>query len=142
MTIHSLVRWKVVFLSTLLAACQSGAPSENLSINSKQKPAQIVAAIAKTAHRCWLKSGDKAFSDFRISSEVNALAGRPRFLLVKRADPNGLPHLVVQAETRGDASSGTYTKIEAFGPLLQTGSGERITDDVSRWSKGSTACSA
>jgi len=125
----------------LLAACQkTGAPSSNLSLNSKQTPPQAVAAIAKVAQKCWFKSGDTAFKDFRMSNEVNSFAGRPRILLVKRSDPNGLPSLVVQAERRGDATSGKFTNIQTFGPLLQTGNGKRITDDVTRWSKGNTDC--
>ena len=76
----------------------------------------------------------------RMSNEVNSYAGRPRFLLVKRSDPNGLPLLVVQAEKKGSSTSGTYTNIQTFGPLLQTTNGKRITDDVSHWSKGNTDC--
>ncbi|MEL7430019.1 MAG: hypothetical protein AAFN43_08455 [Pseudomonadota bacterium] len=126
----------------LLTGCQAGAPSENLSLNSDQKPAEAVAAIARVAQECWFKSGDSGFTGLRMSNEVNSYAGRPRILLVKRSDPDGLPLLVVQAETRGDAASGSYTNIQTFGPLLQTANGKRITDDVSRWSKGNTGCKA
>ncbi|MDJ0615014.1 MAG: hypothetical protein QNJ29_15200 [Rhizobiaceae bacterium] len=127
----------------LLAACQNaGAPSASLSINSKQKPVQAVASIARTAQKCWFKSGDKNFSGIRMSNEVNSFSGRPRFLLVKRSDPNGLPLLVVQAEQKGDATSGSFTNIQTFGPLLQTSNGKRITDDVKRWSRGSGECKA
>ncbi|MEM7290552.1 MAG: hypothetical protein AAF412_09345, partial [Pseudomonadota bacterium] len=118
----------------------TGSPSQALSINSKQTPVNAVSAIAKVAQKCWFKSGDRDFRDLRISSEVNSFAGRPRFLLVKRKDPNGLPLLVVQAERRGDAASGQYTNIQTFGPLLQTNNGQRITSDVKRWSKGNRAC--
>ncbi len=129
------------FAITLLSACQNaGAPSKNQSINTKENPVQAVTAIAKTAQTCWFKSKDPAFRDYRMSSEVNSFAGRPRFLLVKRSDPNGLPTLVVQAEAKGDAASGKYTNIQTYGPLLQSRNGKRITDDVARWSKGNRTC--
>lgn len=134
----------LLFLGSILAflaGCQNaGAPSKDLSINTKQSAVQAVTAIARTAQTCWFKSKDPAFRDFRMSSEVNSFAGRPRFLLVKRSDPNGLPTLVVQAEAKGDTTSGKYTNIQTFGPLLQSSSGKRITDDVERWSKGNRTC--
>ncbi len=137
--------WRIILTLSgllILAACQSdsGSPSANLSINSGQKPTQAVASIARTAQKCWFKSGDETFSGMRMSNEVNSFSGRPRFLLVKRSDPNGLPLLVVQAEKKGDGASGTFTNIQTFGPLLQTSDGKRITDDVSHWSKGNTDC--
>ncbi|MEO0327727.1 MAG: hypothetical protein AAF217_03925 [Pseudomonadota bacterium] len=128
------------FLLLALAACQSGEPSQGLSLNTKQSPPQAVAGIARIAQTCWFKSKDTVFRDLRMSNEVNSFAGRPRFLLVKRSDPNGLPQLVVQAEEKGDTSSGKYTNIQTYGPLLQTQDGKRITDDVLRWSQGNTAC--
>jgi hypothetical protein len=125
-----------------IAACQQGEPSQNLSINTAQKPAIAVAAVAKVAQKCWFKSGDSNFKGMRMSNEVNSFSGRPRILIVKRSDPNGLPLLVVQAETKGDASSGKYTNLQTFGPLLQTSNGKRISGDVSRWAKGNKACTA
>ena len=141
-----MVDWRIfgfVAAMLLVTACQnSGSPSANLSISSGQKPTLAVAAIAKTAQKCWFKSGDKNFAGMRMSNEVNSYAGRPRFLVVKRSDPNGLPLLVVQAEKRGSSTNGTYTNIQTFGPLLQTSNGKRITDDVSRWSRGNRECKA
>ena len=125
----------------LLSACQSGgSPSQSLSVNSKKPPVDAMVSIAQAAQKCWFKSKDAAFRDLRMSNEINSPAGRPRFLLVKKVDPNGLPLLVVQAEQRGDGASGTFTNIQTFGPMLQTSSGKRITDDVRRWSTGSKTC--
>lgn len=129
-------------LLSALSACQTGSPSQSLSINTKQEPVNAMVSIARLAQKCWFKSKDTAFRDFRLSNEVNSPSGRPRFLLVKRIDPNGLPQLVVQAERRGDNASGKFTNIQTFGPLLQTNSGKRITDDVARWSKGNKECNA
>lgn len=130
----------LIVLAGVISACQSGSPSKGLSISSGGDPVTVITSLAKMAQKCWLSSRDTAFREFRISSEANSYAGRPRFLLVRRKDPNGLPHLVVQAEKRGDATSGTYTNIQTFGPLLQTRHGKRIADDVSHWSKGNTDC--
>ena len=98
--------------------------------------------IAKAAQKCWFQSKDRAFNGLRLSSEVNSHAGRPRILLVKKSDPRGLPQLVVQAQKAGSGTSGNYTRIESFGPLLQTRSGIRINVDISRWSTGNTSCKA
>lgn len=129
----------LVFL-VIVSACQSKAPEVTTAMNSTQKPTQAVASIAKQAQKCWFKTGDKAFKDLRLANEVVSHAGKPRFLLVPRKNPAGLPLLVVQAEEKGDTASGTFTNINTFGPLLQTADGIRILGDVNRWSKGETAC--
>ena len=120
--------------------CQTGAPSEGLSMRSKQEPVELMVAVARNAQKCWFKSGDRAFRSFKIANETNSHSGRPRILLVPKTDPGGLPQLVVQAEKKGAASSGTFTNIQAYGPLLATSSGKRITDDVRRWSDGNAKC--
>ena len=126
----------------ILSSCQTGAPSGELSINTKEAPQAAVVKLAKIAQSCWFKSGDGAFASYRLASEVNSYAGRPRFLLVPKKNPSGLPSLVVQAESKGDSSSGKYTNIQTFGPMLSTNNGQRITDDIRRWSGGNTACTA
>ncbi len=123
-----------------LTACQSGSPSAPQSIKSSKKPNDVIVSIARTAHKCWFKSGEAAFKAYRLANETNAYAGRPRFLLVPKSNPGGLPQLVVQAEKRGDSSSGSYTQIQTYGPLLETPNGKRITDDVKRWSGGNSTC--
>jgi len=109
-------------------------------MNTKQKPAAAVASLAKIAQKCWFKSGDKAFKPYRMANEVSSFAGQPRFLLVPRKNPGGLPLLVVQAEKKGTTASGTFTNINAFGPLLKGDNGQRILSDVNRWNRGETAC--
>ncbi len=129
-----------MILSVSLAACQIGAPSDALSLRSATEPTDVMVAVAEAAQNCWFKSGDKAFSGYRMADEVNSHAGRPRILLVPKKDPGALPLLVVQAETKGDKASGAYTHVQAFGPVLSGGSGKRITDDVQRWADGSNDC--
>ena len=123
-----------------LAACQAKTPPVSNSLNTKQKPEAAVANLAKIAQRCWFKSGDKVFKPYRMANEVSSFAGQPRFLLVPRKNPGGLPLLVVQAEQKGTTANGKFTNINAFGPLIQGSNGQRILNDVNRWSRGETAC--
>lgn len=123
-----------------LAACQAKTPPVTTSMNTNQKPEIAVANLAKIAQRCWFKSGDKAFKPYRIANEVSSFAGQPRFLLVPRKNPGGLPLLVVQAVQKGSTASGKFTNINAFGPLLKGSNGKRILNDVNRWNRGNTAC--
>lgn len=123
-----------------LVACQAKTPPVTTSIKTKQKPEVAVASIAKIAQKCWFKSDDKAFKPYRIANEVSSFAGQPRFLLVPRKNPGGLPLLVVQAKQKGSTASGKFTDISAFGPLLKGKDGQRILSDVNRWSRGQTAC--
>lgn len=133
---------KFLILASILclAACQAKTPPLTTSMNTNQKPEAAVASIAKVAQKCWFKSGDQAFKSYRMANEVSSFAGQPRFLLVPRKNPGGLPLLVVQAEQKGTTSSGKFTNINAFGPLLEGASGQRILSDVNRWSRGETKC--
>lgn len=130
----------IVAGTLVLAACQAKTPPPSNALNTNQKPEVVVANIAKVAQKCWFKSGDKAFKAYRMANEVSSFAGQPRFLLVPRKNPGGLPLLVVQAEKKGTAASGTFTSISAFGPLLEGSESQRILGDVDRWSKGDTKC--
>ena len=128
------------FLGLGLASCQTGSPSGALSINTSNPPRPSIVNLARTAQTCWFKSGDRAFRPYRLASEVNSHAGRPRFLLVPRNNPTGLPALVVQAENRRSEATGNYTNLQTFGPLLSSNSGKRITDDIRRWNSGNSSC--
>lgn len=123
-----------------VSACQTGSPSDALTLKSKQEPTAIMVKIAKAAQTCWFKSKDVAFRNYRLANEVNSPAGRPRILLVPKSDPSALPKLVVQAEKKGDTTSGNFTDIQAYGPILSTSSGSRITNDVKRWATGNGEC--
>ena len=128
------------WLCLLLASCKTGEPSKNLVLETSQTPSKTMVLLAKTAQTCWFKSRDPAFRSHKLASEVNSYAGQPRFLLVPKNNPTGLPLLVVQAQS--DQSSDKATKVQVFGPLLQSENGKRIANDVMRWSKGNTKCSA
>jgi len=125
----------------ILSACQTNdGPSNNISINTNQGAQSVVVHMAKRAQECWFKSKDPAFKQYSLASEVNSFSGRPRFLIVPKSNPGGLPLLVVQAETKGDAGSGKFTNIQSFGPLLQKAGGQKISADIRRWSTGKSAC--
>ena len=134
------LRAAMILPCSLLVSCQTGASADDQSLRTKDSPTTAITKIARTAQTCWFKSKDPAFKNFRMSNEVNSYAGRPRVLLVKRTDPNGLPLLVIQAEKSGSGQSGTFTNIQTFGPLLQTMNGKRIVEDVKRWSTGNKSC--
>ena len=127
----------------VLTACQMkpAEPKLSTSMRTSTKPELAVAKIAKIAQKCWFKSGDKAFKQYRLANEVSSFVGQPRFLLVPQKNPGGLPLLVVQAVQKGKTASGKFTNINAFGPLLQSAHGKRILGDVNRWNKGDTKCS-
>ncbi len=133
-------RLLIIAGALILAACQSKTTPISTSMNTKQKPENAVASIAKIAQKCWFQSGDKAFKTYRMANEVSSFSGQPRILLVPRKNPGGLPLLVVQAEQKGDVASGKFTNINAFGPLLQTTTGKRALGDVNRWNRGETSC--
>jgi hypothetical protein len=131
----------VICLVFAVSGCRNIGTSEALALKSSDAPTAIMVDIAKSAQTCWFKSDDRAFSGFRLANEVNSPAGRPRVLLVPKHDPSALPLLVIQAEHRNGApGAGRYTDIQAFGPILATVNGKRITDDIQRWTSGNQRC--
>jgi len=91
--------------------------------------------LALTANRCWFKSGDPAFAGYTLAPELSSFSGKPRFLLVPRGRVEARPLLVVE----GFAGS---TRVDSYGPLLQTELRPRLESDLARWRAGSTSCDA
>ena len=91
--------------------------------------------VAKQVQACWFKKPDPALKGFRMASEVNSYAGKPRILIVPKNNPQGLPKLVAQAE-----KSAGRVRFSSFGPLLASGSGPRLQTSLNRWAAGSTQC--
>lgn len=120
---------------TFMSACQSGGPVEGLNLTINSAPLPLIASIGKSIQKCWFKSGNVNFKPFKLANESNSYAGRPRLLLVPRNNPTGLPSLVIQAEKLNGA-----TKLQLFGPLLSTQTGEYISTDIKNWTAGSSAC--
>jgi hypothetical protein len=126
------IRAASIFL--LLAACQS-APKDYLEYRSPQEPVTVAAHIAESVERCWFAAGREEFADLAYSPELTSYANRPRVLIVPKAEPHGLPRLVIEASK---AKRGTSVKL--FGPMLASGEGPAIARDVERWAEGDDGC--
>ncbi len=120
----------------LLAGCQS-APTDYLAFESRQEPVTVAARIAENVGACWFGGERPAFADFSYAPELASVANRPRVLIVEKADPTGLPRLVIEAV---EADRGASVKL--FGPLMGTAEAPAIRRDVERWAGGASGCSA
>jgi len=113
-----------------LSACQSGKGSAPAT---DRAALPTMERVAINANACWFKSGDAAFKSYRLAPELNSFSGRPRILAVPHNSPESRPALVVQAE-------GNPARLDAFGPLMDGASGERIRRDVLKWAGGAKGC--
>jgi hypothetical protein len=120
-------------LALLAQGCQSAPPAAVASQSGKSAALRNMEPVAVAAHRCWFASRDPAFANYSFANELDSHSGRPRFLIVPRADYGGRPLLVVQAE-------GPQGNVTAFGPLLDQPVGSRIQADIARWRAGGTDC--
>jgi hypothetical protein len=120
----------------LLAACQSG-PADYLAFQSPQQPVAVASRIADNVGACWFGDGREDFADYSYVPELASHSNRPRVLIVDKADPTGLPKLVIEAveEDRG-------ASVRLFGPLMASPDAAAIRRDVERWADGATGCSA
>ena len=130
--LHSIRATSVI----LLAACQSG-PADYLAFQSPQRPVPVASRIAENVGACWFGDGREAFADYSYVPELASHSNRPRVLIVDKADPTGLPKLVIEAveEERG-------ASVRLFGPLMASAEAAAIRRDVERWADGATGCSA
>ena len=121
-------------LAAALAACATGAP-DYLEYAAYQDTNSVAKRIAERVGACWFAGGNDAFSRFSYAPELNSFSGKPRILIVPKADPAGLPQLVI-AVSKGKRA----TIVKLFGPLLATARGSAIQRDVERWADGGTEC--
>lgn len=121
-------------LATTLAACATSAP-DYLEYAAYQDTNIVATRIAARVGACWFDGGNDAFSRFAYAPELNSFSGKPRILVVPKADPAGLPQLVIEV-SKGKRA----TVVKLFGPLLATAGGTAIQRDVERWADGSTDC--
>ncbi|MDR6758334.1 hypothetical protein J2Y48_003633 [Mycoplana sp. BE70] len=119
----------VLATAAIVSACQSATPAPKTSTAALP----TMERIALGANSCWFKSGDAAFSAYRLAPELNSFSGKPRILVVPRRSPESRPLLVVQAE-------GQPAKLSAFGPLMDEPVSSRIATDVKRWAAGGKGC--
>ncbi len=121
-------------LATTLAACTTRAP-DYLEYAAYQDTNTVATRIAERVGACWFSGGNGAFSRFAYAPELNSFSGKPRILVVPKADPAGLPQLVIEV-SKGKRA----TVVKLFGPLLATARGSAIQADVERWADGGTDC--
>jgi hypothetical protein len=116
--------------AALVVSCQSKP-----TVRAPDRDAlSTMERVAVAANTCWFKSRDAAFAAYKLAPELNSFSGRPRILVVHEGSPESRPLLVVQAE-------GNPSKLDAFGPMMQSPLGPRIAQDVTRWASGSKSCS-
>jgi len=120
---------KTTFVAAVLMLC-AVAPHAAWADRSSEANA-LYDHLAGAMKKCWF-NGDPAFAGYRYAPEINV--GKPRILLVDRKAPHGLPLLVVEPKRAGTA--------DAYGPLLASALAPRIRDDLTRWLKGGSECSA
>lgn len=128
----------------IMPSCQKASisgPTGALTLTVNNPATATIVSIARTAQICWFKTKDPVFKEFRLAAEVNSYVGKPRFLLVPKLNPAGLPKLVVDGKAINDNTK-SKTTVNVFGPLLSTKHGTRISNDVQRWATGNTSCSA
>jgi len=135
MKMHFLARAAFAAIAGLvLASCQSSTKAPS-SVPGKSASLRAMEQVAIAAHKCWTASKDPAFKSVQMANELNNFGGTPRFLLVPAKHYGGKPLLVVQA-------TGSSSRVDAFGPLLDESLGTRIRSDLSRWQGGDSDCGA
>ena len=110
-------------------------PVDYAEFRSNQDPSAVAARIAENVGACWFAGGRAAFAAYSYTPELTSYSNRPRVLVVGKANPTGLPKLVIEA-TQADRGS----SVRLFGPLMATAEASAISRDVGRWASGSTGC--
>lgn len=130
-------RWAAAALVALaaLAGCRVQPPAGSPVPTGNQAAVSALQAINASAHECWIRSKDPAFAGLRLIPELDTQYGRPRLLLLRKNSTQGLPVLVIEAY-------GNPARVETYGPLAATPLGNRIGNDVRRWSAGTRTCAA
>ena len=125
-----------VVVAVILAGCTSTPKPAQQSKRPKSESAQtLMVRVAKRMQACWFKGKDPAFKKYKMATEINSYAGKPRVLIVPKNKPTGLPKMVVQAERIGGRNV-----LTSFGPLTQSSNGGRLTSAIRKWERGGTSC--
>jgi hypothetical protein len=119
---------------SIVAACQS-APQDYAEFHAPQSPVNVASRIAENVGACWFGGARPAFADYSYAPELNSYSNRPRVLIVPKAEPHGLPKLVIEASAAKRGSS-----IKLFGPLMASSEAPAISRDVERWASGASGC--
>jgi hypothetical protein len=116
-----------------LAACQT-APQDYVLLHANQEPLDAAERIANNVGTCWFGEGNEVFADYSFAPELSSTE-RPRVLIVQKADPTGLPQLVIEV-----AQADRGSDIKLFGPLMATDQASEIRSDVAFWAGGGRTC--
>ena len=119
--------------SLLLAACQT-VPENYIQYHAGQDALTIAERIANHVGTCWFDGKHKAFAEYSYAPELSS-PSRPRVLIVDKADPQGLPQLVIEVIKAKRGSD-----VRLFGPLMATDDADDIQDDLRRWTGGAREC--
>jgi hypothetical protein len=95
----------------------------------------MAGEFAKLIGKCWLAKGQADFAGYVHASEINAIAGPPRVLLVDKKTPHGRPALVIEFKTSAGA-----VDIAVYGPLAAGAKAQIIEADLKRWASGGREC--
>jgi hypothetical protein len=116
-----------------LAACQT-TEGNYIQYHAGQDALTVAEHIANHVGTCWFGEGETAFAEYSYAPELSSPT-RPRVLIVDKADPEGLPQLVIEVLKAKRGSD-----VRLFGPLMATGQAAAIQDDVMRWTGGAREC--
>ncbi len=103
-------------------------------LHAGQDPTDVASHIANKVGDCWFDSGNKRFADYSYAPELSS-SERPRVLIVDKADPGGLPKLVIEVARAKHGSD-----IKLFGPLMDGSEADRIRSEVAFWAGGGRTC--
>jgi hypothetical protein len=118
----------------LLGACQTTPPQDYVEYHAGQDAVTIAERISRNVGACWFGGDRPAFADYSYAPELSS-SSRPRVLIVEKANPIGLPRLVIEVRA---AERGADVRV--FGPLMATEEARSIDDDVRRWTGGARDC--
>lgn len=120
----------------VLAGCKtSSEPTDYMLLHANQDPVTVASRIAGHVGNCWFDGSRSAFAEYSYTPELTSYSNRPRVLIVRKSDPNGLPVLVIEASKKNRGAD-----VKLFGPLMATDEADAIYRDVGRWAGGAREC--
>lgn len=103
-------------------------------MHANQDALNAAQHIASMVGTCWFNDGNSRFAEFSYAPELSS-SERPRVLVVDKADPSGLPKLVIEVRRAKRGSD-----VRLFGPLMDADQSERIRSEVAFWAGGGRSC--
>lgn len=126
----------LTILLSLAAMALSGCLDTTTTDRGPGPKYGLAELLSKQIRKCWYGAGGSDFSAYAAESDINPLFKRARILLLPKEDLEAKPVLVIEALDKNSSQA----TVSAYGPLMQTAQGSRITADLKRWTSGSQAC--